>query len=518
MLHHDFWRSGRWHAVSDEFRLLAGPDILAILNTSVDVRWTMSEASSGQIEYGTTSSYGSTTTNEPASSGLAQHIQTIGGLSPGVTYHFRTKSVSESGVTIYSTDQTVTTTGQQPPAGSVGPRYDFIGGSNFPALPGSYVVVDSSVTTAAQLAAFILDQSNGTTIVLDKTEGGAGTTYNISDQVLLRDVGSVHSGIELWGYNTKIVQSRTDGQYTSKFLHFDGGGWQDLSIRGIEFEGPNFRAGTALCRTLGTEYGHAITITAYDGLTIQDCWTHHTMGEGLHFTQWEVGSAFHYPGLVYSRDADISYNRIGSSGRYGVVINQGDDFDFHHNIVEDSAMFAFGSEDFYSPTQRQRNHMFRDNIFRRWNWVLTAGGYFIPSSAFIHEFHAGELPGGVTGLSFLRNVFEDGPAGYGNPQAEVNALGSEVSGGGWQPLIMFRDYPDAHFKTNVVVQDNSIDLPAWVDKNKAGSDPGHNGNAVLITDVNGLTISGNDFGDMGVHYRRASNVSVSGINGIVDGS
>ncbi len=80
-------------------------------NSSVTITWTTDQASTTQIDYGTTSGYGSSTTLN--SSLVTSHSQTITGLSPLTLYHFRVRSTNSNG-TRNSGDYTFTTNG--PPA------------------------------------------------------------------------------------------------------------------------------------------------------------------------------------------------------------------------------------------------------------------------------------------------------------------------------------------------------------------------------------------------------------------
>jgi len=59
------------------------------------VKWTTNEPSDSQIEYGTTTAYGSTTT--PDTSLVVSHAQTLTGLAPHVIYHYRVRSRDEAG-------------------------------------------------------------------------------------------------------------------------------------------------------------------------------------------------------------------------------------------------------------------------------------------------------------------------------------------------------------------------------------------------------------------------------------
>ena len=74
---------------------------------SATITWTTNENSSSQIEYGTTSSYG--TSNTVDSSLTAAHSMTLTGLAPNTTYHFRVKSSDAAGNLATSVDNTFTT-------------------------------------------------------------------------------------------------------------------------------------------------------------------------------------------------------------------------------------------------------------------------------------------------------------------------------------------------------------------------------------------------------------------------
>lgn len=80
----------------------------SVTNNSATVTWMTNLPSTSQIEYGLTTSYGSST---PLNSNLVTaHSQTISGLAPSTTYHYRVKSTVASGEK-YSDDYTFTTNG-----------------------------------------------------------------------------------------------------------------------------------------------------------------------------------------------------------------------------------------------------------------------------------------------------------------------------------------------------------------------------------------------------------------------
>lgn len=84
--------------------------------TSATIAWDVTPNATGQVEYGTTPSYGLTSTLE--TNFLASHSQAIASLTPGTTYHYRIHSVDALGNGVFSTDATFATS-----AGSVATVY-----------------------------------------------------------------------------------------------------------------------------------------------------------------------------------------------------------------------------------------------------------------------------------------------------------------------------------------------------------------------------------------------------------
>ena len=79
----------------------------AVSQSSVTVGWTTDEAASGQVQYGLSSAYGSTST---LVSGLTTtHSQMLSGLASGTVYHYRVKSADAAGNIAVSGDSTFTT-------------------------------------------------------------------------------------------------------------------------------------------------------------------------------------------------------------------------------------------------------------------------------------------------------------------------------------------------------------------------------------------------------------------------
>ena len=114
-------------AVNDTIILdTAAPTFSSVTSTSISqtgatVTWTTNEASTSQILYGVTTSYGSHTTLD--STKVTSHSQAITGLTPGTTYHYKVVSLDTAGNNGSSTDSTFTTssgTDTTPPSAITG--------------------------------------------------------------------------------------------------------------------------------------------------------------------------------------------------------------------------------------------------------------------------------------------------------------------------------------------------------------------------------------------------------------
>lgn len=87
--------------------LLSGITVSGLTPTGAIITWSTDEGASSQVDYGTTSAYGSATTK---STGLVNsHSQTLSGLSPATSYHFRVRSSDANGNEAISGGGTFTT-------------------------------------------------------------------------------------------------------------------------------------------------------------------------------------------------------------------------------------------------------------------------------------------------------------------------------------------------------------------------------------------------------------------------
>jgi hypothetical protein len=110
----------RWNLAAVEVTTTAGPpppppgppvisNVAArnLTPSSALVDWTTDRPATTQVDYGTTTAYGSSTTLDGTP--VTQHSQTLRGLTPSTLYHYRVRSGDSSGGTTTSGDSTFTT-------------------------------------------------------------------------------------------------------------------------------------------------------------------------------------------------------------------------------------------------------------------------------------------------------------------------------------------------------------------------------------------------------------------------
>src|SRR6185503_5457101 len=94
-------------AAATDFGITAGPTASSITASAATIRWSLTSAATGQVQYGTTTAYGKVSIPE-LNYRFSTHSQTISNLAPGTTYHYRVVSTNASGVVV-SPDATFTT-------------------------------------------------------------------------------------------------------------------------------------------------------------------------------------------------------------------------------------------------------------------------------------------------------------------------------------------------------------------------------------------------------------------------
>ena len=92
--------------------VISAVSAINITGTRATITWTTDEVANSQVEYGLTTSYGSSTTLD--SNLVTAHSVNLTGLTSQTTYHYRVKSADGSGNSASSADYTFTTLNQPP--------------------------------------------------------------------------------------------------------------------------------------------------------------------------------------------------------------------------------------------------------------------------------------------------------------------------------------------------------------------------------------------------------------------
>jgi hypothetical protein len=87
---------------------ISGVASSSITATRATITWNTDKGSTSQVDYGTTTAYGTSTTLDPSL--VTAHSVTVTGLTAGTTYHFRVDSKNSSGFGSSSSDATFATT------------------------------------------------------------------------------------------------------------------------------------------------------------------------------------------------------------------------------------------------------------------------------------------------------------------------------------------------------------------------------------------------------------------------
>ena len=164
--------------------ITAGPTVTAITQTGATIGWSLSEPSTGQVEYGPTAAYGSLSTLE--TNLLTAHSQVLSGLTVDTTYHLRVRSRDSAGQEVVSADVSFKTTAAVVTPPIPGPEP----GTRPWAAPvtsrtvdvPSTIKADGSVNVATELNAFLGTVPDGSII-----RWNPNATYRL-------DKGMLHAG------------------------------------------------------------------------------------------------------------------------------------------------------------------------------------------------------------------------------------------------------------------------------------------------------------------------------------
>ena len=141
----------------------------SVTSSSATITWQTDENAATVVEYGTTTSYGSTVSSSAL---VKNHSMSLTGLSAGTTYHFRVKSKDLAGVENVSADGTFTTS-QAQAAGTTTPTGGYaITVENI--TPGSAATVDVESTAITSLEITVNSSVSNVKVTIEETSMPSG--------------------------------------------------------------------------------------------------------------------------------------------------------------------------------------------------------------------------------------------------------------------------------------------------------------------------------------------------------
>jgi hypothetical protein len=134
-----------------------------VQSTSATITWTTDKAATSQVDYGTTTAYGASTTLD--STLVTSHSQALSGLAASTAYHYRVRSTDAGGNAAVSGDFTFTTTASGPTL-LVGDQTVEAQGDNNPAGTAEAFQYTSLASGAVDKLAVYIDGNNTATQVM----------------------------------------------------------------------------------------------------------------------------------------------------------------------------------------------------------------------------------------------------------------------------------------------------------------------------------------------------------------
>ncbi len=352
--------------------------VSGITTTAATVSWSVSPNANGQVEYGTTTAYGSQTTFE--ASYLPGHSQNLGGLLPNTTYHVRVRSQAATGPLSLSSDRTFTTT-QTTPTPSPGRPW---------AAPVAPNVVN--VSAGANLQSVVNGAPDGTTCNFP-----ANTLFTVSTGIALNGRDNL-----VFNLNGSTIKSTGAGNSVPASPFYLTNGSTHITISNGTLNGSNPDTGSGIYHA-GQEYLFGVASYGTQYLELDRVRIRNTWGDFLYLS----GGSAH----VWAHDGDWDY-----CGRMGVAFIECSDVLVERNRLDHVALIAFDIEPNDTGAVLDAIHI-QDNTVGQWSL----------SNYQTNWFFAYATPKGVGSNIFVeRNVCTLGPVAGSNNPAGKGGLATNV--------------------------------------------------------------------------------------------
>lgn len=295
-----------------------------ITDTSALITWDIDQYATGQVNYGPTAGYGSSTTAE-SSYNYNHHAQTISGLTQGTTYHYRVRSTNSSAQETVSGDATFAT---------ITPELDFDTGMTY-----TDFTPPLDITTIAALQTWA--DAN--------VKNAAGSWSTTAHKRILLGAGRTYTGatgFQLAGYShTTFEGGGTETEGTSGAVTYGGqtGGASftltgsptttassgfrsasgaaspasDIRFHGLGIVGSGVVGSTVASVTAGDggEYQMAWCFYGAQSIFIDHCTADKCKGDGIYAAGTTAGRLDNW-----CQDITMRYSTISNNGRMGLGI------------------------------------------------------------------------------------------------------------------------------------------------------------------------------------------------------
>ena len=316
----------------------------SVTSNSATITWSTNEASDTQVEYGTSTAYG---TSSPVATGLVtSHSMTISGLQADTPYHYRAKSADSAGNLAVSEDF-IFTTSPAPPPPSTTELLAFPGAQGFGMFNrggrGGQVIYVTNLNdsgTGSLRAALV---ASGPRIVLFQVSGTIALQSNVSvSNPFLTIAGNTAPGdgvqikgahIDIRTHNVVIrfLRVRSGDELNSSSLCCRG----SIYLNGLKGEVYNVML-DHVTTTWGPDNGGVEIVENVRDVTVQ----YSIIGEGLNKSNHPEGGVGHSTSMRIARNASIwpkrisvHHNLITSSDKRNPQVQDGENIDVVNNVV-----------------------------------------------------------------------------------------------------------------------------------------------------------------------------------------
>jgi len=200
------------------------------------IAWSTDEAASSKVNFGLTSSYGTSTPETNTSPRVTSHSVDLTGLVSCAQYHYQTQSIDGSSNTATSTDNTFTTSGcnGSAPISSTGQQDSVATSSSSTASHSDVTLTIPAGYSSSTVATFQINELDGTTF-FNNVSAPSGLSRAGTHAYNLKALTDATTTLTSFDSAITITLSYTDSDVSDldesslKIHRYDGSSWSELS-------------------------------------------------------------------------------------------------------------------------------------------------------------------------------------------------------------------------------------------------------------------------------------------------